>query len=52
MLDEYKIEPFQLPHISSRDPVADEIDAEKGDILKITRESPTAGKTIAYRYVV
>ncbi|KXB00217.1 DNA-directed RNA polymerase subunit H [candidate division MSBL1 archaeon SCGC-AAA261G05] len=52
LLDEYKVESFQLPQISSRDPVVKEIGAEKGDILKITRESPTAGKTIAYRYVV
>ena len=41
----------QLPKIKSDDPVVKAIEANKGDILEITRESPTAGKFITYRLV-
>lgn len=46
---EYKIE--QLPKIKSEDPVVKAIKAEPGDVLKITRESQTAGTFISYRLV-
>ncbi len=52
LMEEYKIQPHQLPWIRSGDPVVKRIGAKVGDVIKITRESPTAGKTIAYRYVV
>ncbi|MBS3814943.1 MAG: DNA-directed RNA polymerase subunit H [Hadesarchaea archaeon] len=52
LLDEYDVKAYQFPQISSRDPVAKEIGAEKGDILKVTRESATAGEAVAYRYVI
>jgi len=41
----------QLPKIKSDDPVVKAIDANKGDILEIIRESPTAGKFVTYRLV-
>ena len=41
----------QLPKIKANDPVVKSIDAKKGDILEITRESPTAGTFITYRLV-
>ncbi len=52
VLEEYDIEAVQLPKLDKKDPVAKAIDAEPGDVVKITRESETAGKSVAYRYVI
>jgi len=52
VLERYKISPHQLPIINSSDPVAKAIGAKPGDILKITRNSPTAGRATVYRYVI
>lgn len=46
---EYEIK--QLPKIKSDDPVVKAIGAKEGDILRITRESQTAGTFITYRLV-
>ena len=40
-----------LPKIKVNDPVAVSIGAKAGDILRITRESQTAGEFITYRIV-
>lgn len=40
-----------LPKIKPDDPVSKQIDAHEGDILRITRESETAGKFVTYRKV-
>ncbi|MEA4956191.1 hypothetical protein SDC9_03575 [bioreactor metagenome] len=40
-----------LPRIKTTDPVVKSIDAKKGDILEITRDSPTAGTFVTYRLV-
>jgi DNA-directed RNA polymerase subunit H len=40
-----------LPKIKLSDPVVKNIDAKIGDILKITRDSQTAGTFITYRIV-
>ncbi len=52
LLKRYHVEPHQLPRIKVSDPPVFLIGAKPGDILKITRESPTAGAYVAYRYVV
>ena len=52
VLDQFKVTPHQLPLIKDSDPAAKAIGAKPGDILKITRDSQTAGKAIAYRHVV
>ena len=46
------VKPEQLPKIREDDPIAKEIGAKVGDIVRIIRESPTAGKSIAYRLVI
>ena len=40
-----------LPKIKSTDPVVKAIGAEAGNILRITRDSQTAGEFITYRIV-
>jgi len=52
VLAQYKIQPYQLLQIRFSDPTVKAIGAKPGDILRIIRESPTAGTHIAYRYVV
>lgn len=52
LLSKLKIEPYQLPQIKATDPAVKAIGAKPSYILKITRNSPTAGIHIAYRYVV
>lgn len=51
LLERYHIEAHQLPRIKSSDVVAIGLGAKPGDIIKITRKSPTAGKHVAYRLV-
>ena len=52
VLERYKISPHQLPLIKSSDSAAKAIGAKPGDILKITRNSLTAGRAVVYRYVI
>ncbi|PTD93432.1 DNA-directed RNA polymerase subunit H [archaeon SCG-AAA382B04] len=52
LIDRKNIDLDDLPKILRNDPVVKEIGAEPGDVLKITRESSTAGKAIVYRYVI
>jgi len=52
LLAEYRVEPHQLPRISASDPAAKAIGATPGDIVRIIRKSPTAGRYVAYRYVI
>ena len=52
LLVQYKIKPYQMPQVTSTDPAVKAIGAKPGDVLRIIRKSTTAGKHIAYRYVV
>jgi len=52
LLAEYRVRPYQLPRINASDPAAKAIGARPGDIVRIIRKSPTAGKYVAYRFVV
>ena len=48
----YHAEPFQLPWIKVNDPIAIILGAKRGEVVKITQKSETAGTAISYRYVV
>ena len=51
-LEKYNITVFDLPSIKKNDPVISDLEVESGDIVKITRKSPTAGEAVFYRCVV
>lgn len=51
VLKKYNITPKQLPRILISDPVIKMIEAKEGDVIKITRISPTAGEAVYYRVV-
>lgn len=52
MLKKYHVKVHQLPRIVASDPAVIAIGGRPGDILKIVRDSSTAGKHVFYRYVV
>jgi DNA-directed RNA polymerase subunit H len=52
LMREFHIRPYQLPYIVTSDPAVEALGAKMGDILRITRKSPTAGEVVVYRYVV
>lgn len=51
-LKEHGLTKKKLPKIKSDDAVVQELEAKKGDVLEITRRSPTAEKAIYFRVVV
>ena len=52
LLETYNISLKELPRILKTDPSIISLDAKPGNIVKITRNSPTAGESIFYRVVV
>lgn len=52
VLQRYHSSPSQLPYILVTDPIAKEIGAKPGDLVRISRRSETAGSSTYYRYVV
>jgi len=52
ILAQYKMQPYQLPRIRASDPAVIAVGGNPGDIVKAIRNSKTAGKYVAYRYVV
>jgi len=52
LFEKYSIELPNLPRIFKGDPAIQSLDVKDGDIIKISRKSPTAGETTFYRRVV
>lgn len=52
LLKKYNLTLDQLPKISSDDAAIAVFDPQKGEIVKIVRDSPTAGKSVYFRRVV
>ncbi|MBU2639273.1 MAG: DNA-directed RNA polymerase subunit H [Nanoarchaeota archaeon] len=52
LLKKYNIAKEKLPVISASDPAIDELNAESGDIIEISRNSPTTGTSKYYRVVI
>ena len=51
LLERYHITLNELPAISKSDPALADMDLDIGDVIRIERDSPTAGRTIFYRGV-
>jgi len=52
LLKQYNISKGQLPKIKTSDVVVKQINAKPGDVIKIIRNSLTAGRAVAYRLVI
>ena len=52
ILKKYNAKPGQLPYIMISDKGLQDLDVRPGDVIMITRRSPTAGESVYYRYVV
>jgi DNA-directed RNA polymerase subunit H len=52
LFEKYAIDLQNLPRIYRKDPAILVLDVKEGDIIKISRNSPTAGDTVFYRRVV
>jgi DNA-directed RNA polymerase subunit H len=52
LLENYSISIKDLPKILKSDAVLNSLAAKPGDVIKIMRQSPTAGESVFYRVVV
>lgn len=52
VLEKYGIKKSQLPKILKTDPAILHLKTKRGDVIKITRESRTAEKSLYYRVVI
>jgi DNA-directed RNA polymerase subunit H len=52
LLERLSVHEDRLPIILDSDPVIKKIEAKPGDVIRITRESQTAGQAAYYRLVV
>ncbi|MBI4438689.1 DNA-directed RNA polymerase subunit H [Candidatus Woesearchaeota archaeon] len=52
LLERYSISVSELPKILGKDPALSGLGAKQGDVVRITRASPTSGKAVFYRVVV
>ena len=52
LFDKYNVSLKELPKILKDDPAIDSLNVKEGDVIKITRNSPTAGKSVFYRGII
>ncbi|MDR3782433.1 MAG: DNA-directed RNA polymerase subunit H [Candidatus Nitrosotalea sp.] len=52
VIEKYHTKPTEMPLIFVSDPAIRGLGVKPGDMIKITRKSPTAGESLYYRYVV
>lgn len=52
VLAKFGIKLLKLPTILRDDPIAKELKAERGDLIRIVRKSPTAGEAVYFRVVI
>ncbi len=52
LLTQFGLDFDKLPRMSQEDPMAAEVNAQVGDVIRITRNSLVAGETLYYRRVV
>lgn len=52
VIEKYHTKPTEMPLIFVSDPAIRGLGVKPGDMIKITRKSPTAGESVYYRYVV
>jgi DNA-directed RNA polymerase I, II, and III subunit RPABC1 len=52
VLKKYRAKEHQLPKILRSDPMAKYLGARRGNLVKIIRDSVTAGEYIVYRLVI
>ncbi len=52
LLESYNISVAELPKIKTNDPAIRHLDAKPGAVVKILRDSMSAGETVFYRTVV
>ena len=52
LFEKYHVTPKEMPKILKTDSAIKDLDAKPGDVIKITRKSPTAGESFFYRVVI
>ena len=52
LFEKYHVTSKEMPKILKTDAALRELDAKLGDMIKITRKSPTAGESVFYRVVI
>lgn len=52
IMEEYETKREKLPKIEEKDPAIEDKEVSKGDVIKVVRDSETAGKAVVYRVVV
>ncbi|HLD15742.1 MAG TPA: DNA-directed RNA polymerase subunit H [Candidatus Nanoarchaeia archaeon] len=52
VLEKFNVSLKQLPKIRAKDAAITNLEVKEGDVIKVVRKSPTAGKAIFYRVVV